>query len=116
MILLIKIKIDHYNDVIVARNKVYRLVLDVQHSLSDATRLAIFTSEMLRAILQVQPETHVQFVFTKHENHYFLHIQAACDKENYFKYAKCRTIEKKNYLELTLKIINTKFVPDVNFV
>ena len=125
MIELTDITIPNSDAIITARNKVYRLLLDLGIRLPTVIRTSIYVSEVLRKLLVEKTAPQLRFSFTKHLGFYHIHIFISCSPDLYEKIkalgtfrntALFRKNETDTFLDLCLKITDKEFIPNEEFL
>ncbi len=125
MIELTRIKIKNYDDIIVMRNKLYKLAFDLKLITNTVTRLAAFVSETSYQLLRDLGETAVHFSFSKESGDYYFHVFVLCPKEMYSRFERneafrgvdlCLLEEGQSALDLKLKIVDGNFKPSDEFL
>lgn len=125
MIELTKIKINNHDDIIIARNKVYHLVFDLNSSTEQATEYAIKASEILQSLLAKKLSTEIRFIFTKKSGYYSINICIACSEDVFHSLRKISVLSDVSYSEivnydkdivLSMRVSDPKFIPNQKFL
>ncbi|MCX7120380.1 MAG: HAMP domain-containing sensor histidine kinase [Gammaproteobacteria bacterium] len=125
MIELTAISINDNDSIVIARNKLYRLALDLNFGDAFAIRLALQFSEMLHLFLKEDKTTVLRLCFTKTGGYYFLNSGVLCSPDMHEKLMQSKIFLKmyhaslkyeEQYLCYLFKIENKAFSPSDNFL